>query len=156
MLFQKHISSVQLSRSVLSNSLRCHGLQHARLRCSSLTPKACSNSMSIKSLMPSNHLILCHPLLLLPLIFPSIRVFPNELTLCIKWSNYWSLSFSIRPSNEYSVLIFFVIDKEISLQPKGLSRVFSNTTVQNINSPYSAFFIVQLSHPYIPTIKKTS
>ena len=66
--------------------------------------------MSIESVMPSNHLILCHPLLLLPSIFPSIRVFSNELALCIRWPKYWSFSFSISPSNEYSGLIFFRID----------------------------------------------
>ena len=66
--------------------------------------------MSIKSVMPSNHLILCHPLILLPLIFPSIRVSSNELALCIRWPKYWSFSFSISPSNEYSGLISFMID----------------------------------------------
>ena len=81
--------------------------------------------MSIESVMPSNHLILCHPLLLLPSIFPSIRVFSNESALHIRWPKYWS--FSISPSNEYSELISF---KMISLQSKGLSRVFSNITVQ--------------------------
>ena len=79
--------------------------------------------------MPSNYLILCHPLLLLPSIFPSSRVFSNESALCIKWPNYWSFSFSISPSNEYSGLISFRIDWWISLLFKGLSRVFSSTTV---------------------------
>ena len=86
--------------------------------------------MSIESVMPSNHLILYHPLLLLPSIFPSIRVFSNESVLCIRWPKYWSFSFIISPSNEYSELISFRIDCLIFLQPKGLSRVFSNTTVQ--------------------------
>ena len=86
--------------------------------------------MSIQSVMLSNHLILCCPLLLLPSIFPSIRVFPNELVLCIKWPKYWSFSFSIIPSNEYSELISYSIDWLISLQSKGLSRVFSSTAVQ--------------------------
>ena len=75
----------------------------------------------------SNHLILCHPLLLLPSIFPSIKAFSNELVPWIRWPKYWSFNFSINPSNEYSGLISFRID---SLQSKGLSRVFSNTTVQ--------------------------
>ena len=85
--------------------------------------------ISIELVMPFNHLILCHPLLL-PSIFPSIRVFCNESVLCIRWPKYWS--FSISPSNEYSGLISFRIDwfELISLQSKGLSRVFSNTTVQ--------------------------
>ena len=86
--------------------------------------------MSIESMVPSNHLILCHPFLLLPSIFPSIRVFSNDSVLCIKWPKYWSFSFSTSPSNEYSGLIFFRIDRWISLQSKGLSRVFSKTTVQ--------------------------
>ena len=99
---------------------------------------------SIKSVMPSSHLILCHPLLLLPSIPPSIRVFSNESTLPMRWPKYWSFSFSISPSNEYSGLISYRIDR-ISLQSKGLSRVFSNTTVQN-----HQFFGAQLS--YRPTL----
>ena len=86
--------------------------------------------MSIESVMPSNHLILCHPLLLLPSIFPSIRVFSNESVLHIKWPKYWSLIFTISSSNEYSGLISFRMDLLVSLQSKGLSRVFSNTIVQ--------------------------
>ena len=86
--------------------------------------------MSIKSMMPANHLILCHPLLFLPSIFPSIRVFSNESALCIRWPKYWSFSFNISPSNEHPGLISFGWTGWISLQSKGLSRVFSNTTVQ--------------------------
>ena len=86
--------------------------------------------MYIKSVMPSNHLILCHPLLLPPSIFPSIRVFCNESVLCIRWPKYWSFSFSISPSNDHSGLISLRWTGWISLQSKGLSRVFSNTTVQ--------------------------
>ena len=80
--------------------------------------------------MPSNHLILCRPLLLLPSIFPSIRVFSNELFLCLRWPKYWSFSLSISPSNEYSGLISFRMDWLDLLRSKGLSRVFSNTSVQ--------------------------
>ena len=86
--------------------------------------------MSIKLMMTSNHLFLCHPLLLLPSIFPSIRIFSNESALCIRWPKYCSFSFSISPSNEYSGLISFRIDWFDLLASKGLSRVFSNTTVQ--------------------------
>ena len=86
--------------------------------------------MSIESVMPSNHLILCRPLLLLPSIFPSIRVFCSESVLHIRWSKYWSFSFSISSSNEYSGLIPLGWTGWISLQSKGLSRVFSNTTVK--------------------------
>ena len=102
-------ASVQFSRSVVSNSLRPHGLQHDRPPCPSPAPGTCSNSCPL-CLMPSHHLILCRPLLLLPSIFPSIRVFSNESVLCIRWPKYWSLSFSISPSNEYSGLISFRID----------------------------------------------
>ena len=86
--------------------------------------------MSIESVMPTNHLILCHPLLLLPPIPPSTRVFSSESVLHIRWPKYWSFSFSISPSNEFSGLISFGWTGWISLQSKGLSRVFSNTTVQ--------------------------
>ena len=86
--------------------------------------------MSIELVMPSNHLNLCHPLLLQPSIIPSIRVFSNESVFCIRWPKYCSFSFSISPSNEYSGLISFMMDGWISLQSKGLSRIFSNTTVQ--------------------------
>ena len=101
--------------------------------------------MSIELVMPSNHLILCHPLLLLPSIFPSIRVFSNELALCSRWPKYWSFSFSISPSNEYSGLIYFRM-RWISLQSKGLGRDSSNTTVQRCQ-----FFGTQ--HLFGPTRK---
>ena len=104
------------SRWDVSGSLQPHGLQHARLPCPSPTPGACSNSCpSIESVMPSSHLILCHPLLLLPsflflpLVLSSIRVFSDESVLHIRWSKYWSFSFSISPSNEYSGWISFRI-----------------------------------------------
>ena len=99
-----------------------------------------SKLMSIKWVMPSNHLILCHPLLLLPSIFPSIRVFSNESALHIRWSKYWSFSFNITPSNEHPGLISFRMDWLDLLQSKELSRVFSNTTVQKHH-----FFSVQIS-----------
>ena len=117
----------------MSDSLLPHRLQHTRLPCPSPTPGACSNSCpSIESVMPSNHLILCHPLLLLPsflllhLVLSSIRVFSNKSVLRIRWSKYWSFSFrSVLPMNiqdgfpvEYTGLI---------LQSRGLSRVFSST-----------------------------
>ena len=86
--------------------------------------------MSIESVMPSNHLILCRPLFLLPSVFPSIRVFSNESALCFRWPKYWSFSFNISLSSKHSGLISFCMDWWIFLQSKGLSRVFSNTTVQ--------------------------
>ena len=96
--------------------------------------------MSIESVMPSNHLILYHPLLLRPSIFPSIRVFSNKSVLHIRWPKYWSFSFSISPSNDYSGLISFRMEWFDLLAVKGLSRVFSNNTVQN-----HQFFCTQLS-----------
>ena len=119
----------QFSRSVMSDSLQPHRLQHARFPCPSPTPGACSNSCPIESVMPTNHLILCHPLLLPPSIFPSIRTFSNELALQIRWPKYWSFSFRISPSKEYSGLISFRLTGLISLQSKGCSRVFSSTTI---------------------------
>ena len=96
--------------------------------------------MSIESVITFNHLILCRPLLLSPSIFPSIRVFSKESFLHIRWPKYWSFSFNINPFNEYSGLTSFRMDWSISLQSKGLSRVFSNTTVQK-----HQFFSAQLS-----------
>src|SRR5574341_554524 len=95
--------------SVMSDSLRPHGLQHARPPCPSPTLRAYSNSSS-ESVMSSNHLILCRPLLLPPSIFPSIRVFSNESTLLMRWPKYWTFSFSIIPSKEIPGLISFRMD----------------------------------------------
>ena len=111
-----------------SVQFRHHGLQHSRLLCPSPTPGVYS-LMSIELVMPSNHLILCCPLLLLPSIFPSSRVFSNESVLPIRWPKYWSFSFSISPSNEHPGLISFRMDWLDLWQSKGLSRAFSNTTV---------------------------
>ena len=97
-------SLVQFSHSVVSDSLRPHESQHARPPCPSPIPRL-PKLKSIESVMPSSHLILCHPPLLLPPIPPSIRVFSNESTLRMRWPKYWSFSFSINPSNEYSGLI---------------------------------------------------
>ena len=106
--------------------------------------------MSIKLVMPSNHLILCHPLLLPPSIFPSIRVFSSESVLRIRWPKYWSFSFSISPSNEYSGFICFRIDWFDLLAVQGILK----SLLQRHSSTasilwHSAFFIVQLSHPYM-------
>ena len=99
-----------LSYQAVSDSLKPNELQHARLLCPSLSPQSSSKLMSIESVMSFNHLILYHPLLLLPSSFPSIRVFSKELVLCLRWPKYSSFSFSISPSNEYSRLISFRID----------------------------------------------
>ena len=119
----------------MSDSLQPHGLQHAR-------PLSITNSwslpklMSIKSVMPSNHLILCCPLLLLPSIFPSIRVFSNESVLCIRWPKYWSFSFSISPSSEHQGLISFRMDWLDLLEVQGTLKSLLQQTLQfkSINS----------------------
>ena len=110
--------------------------------------------MSIESVMPSNHLILHHPLLLLPSIFPSIRVFSNESVLCIRWPKYWSFSFNISPSNEHPGLISFRIDWLDLLAFQGtLKSLLQHHSSKASILLYSAFFIVQLSHPYTKTGK---
>ena len=110
--------------------------------------------MSIESVMPSNHLILCHPLLLLPSIFPSIRVFSNESALRIRWPNYWSFSFSISPSNEYSGLISFRMDWLDLLAVQGILKILLQHHSSKASILWcSAFIIVQLSHPYMTTGK---
>ena len=110
--------------------------------------------MSIESVMPSNHLILCYPLLLLPSIFPSIRVFSGEKVLCIRWPKYWSFSFSISPSNEYSGLIFFRVDWLDLLVVQGtLKSLLQHHSWKASILQHSAFFIVQLSHSHTSTGK---
>ena len=105
--------------------------------------------MSIELVMSSNHLILCHPLLLLPSIFPSIRVFSNESTLPMRWPKYWSFSFSISPSSEYSGLISFWIDRFDLLAVQGtLKSLLQQHNLKASILWHSAFFMVQLSHPY--------
>ena len=108
----------------------------------------------IEPVMPSNHLFLCHPLFLPPSIFPSIRVFSNEAVIHIRWQKYWSLSFSISPSNEYSGLISFTMDWLDLLAVQGtLKSLLQHHSSKASNLWCSAFFIVQLSHPYMTTGK---
>ena len=110
--------------------------------------------MSVESVMPSNHLILCHPLLLLPSVFPSIRVFCSESVLHIRWPKYWSFSFSISPSNEYSGLISFRMDWLDLLAVQGpLKSLLQHHSSEASILWHSAVFIVQLSHPYMTTGK---
>ena len=109
---------------------------------------------SIELVMPSNHFILCHPLLLLPSIFPSIRVFSNESVLRIRWPKYWSFSFSISPSNEHSGLISFRMDWSDLLAAQGtLKSLLQHHSSKASILQWSAFFTVQLSHPYMTTGK---
>ena len=111
--------------------------------------------MSTESVMPSKHVILCHPLLLLPSTFPSIRVFSNESSLHIRWPKYWSVSFSIRPSNAYSGLISFRIDgfDLLAVQRTLRSLLQHHSSKASILQGCSAFFMAQLSHPYMTTGK---
>ena len=109
--------------------------------------------MSIELVMPSNHLILCCPLLLLPSVFPSIKVFSSESVLHIRWPKYWSFRFSISLSNEYSWLISFRTDWLISLQSKRLSSLLQHHSSKASVLQSSACFIVQLSHPHTPISK---
>ena len=137
----------------MSDSLLPNGLQHAR-------PLSLANSqsllklMSIESVMPSNHLILCRSLLLLPSIFTSIRVFSNESVLPIRWPKYWSFSFSINPSNEYSGLIPFRMDCLDLLAVQGTFKsLIQHPSSKASTFQCSAFFVVQFSHPFMTTGK---
>ena len=151
MLEFTYYSSVQFSHSVVSNSLQTAARQASL---SITNSRSLLKLISIESVMPFNHLILCRPLLLLPSIFPRIRVFSNDLALRIRWPKYWSFSFSISPSNEYSGLISFGMDWLDLLAVQGILK----SLIQH-HSPKasifwrSAFFIVQLSHPYKTTGK---
>ena len=131
--------SVQFRRSVVSDSLWPHELQHSRPPCPSLTPGVHSNT-SIESMMPSSHLILCRPLLFLPPIPPSIRVFSSESSLRMRWPKYWSFSFSIIPSKEHPGLISFRMDWLDLLAVQGTLKGLLQTTGQK-----HQFFSTQLS-----------
>ena len=134
----------------MSDSLRPHEPQHVSITNFRSPPKP----MSIEPVMPSNQLILCHPLLLLPSIFPSIRVFSNESTLCIRWPKYWSFSFNIGPTSEHAGLISFRMDWLDLLAVQGtLKSLLQHHSSKASILWCSAFFIVQLSHPYTTTGK---
>ena len=133
------------SRWVVSDSLKPHGLKYARLPCPPLSSRVCSNSCPLSWWCHPNHLIFCRPLLLLRSIFPSIRVFSNESPLCIRWPEDWSFSFSISPSNEYSRLISFKIDRLDLLAAQGTIKRILQHQSSSINS--SAFRII-----YSPTL----
>jgi len=147
----------QFSCSVVSYTLRPHGLQYARLPCLSPSPGGLLKLMSIKSVMPSNHLILCHHLLLLPSVFPSVRGFSSESVLGIRWPKFlkfwfWSFSFKISPTNEHPGLVSFSMDWLDLLAVQGTLKSF----LQHHSSKasilqHSAFFTAQLSHPYMTT-----
>ena len=149
-------TSVQSSRSVKSDSVtRWTAARQASL--SSTNSQGLLKLMSIESVMPFSHLILCRPLQLLPLIFPSIKVFSNESVLGIRWSKYWSFSFSISPFNGYSGLISFRMNWLDLLAVQGtLKSLLQHHSSKAWILWHSAFFIVQLSHPYMTTKKKHS
>ena len=140
---------IQFSSVVWScPTLQTHELQDARLPCPLSSPRVYSNSL------PSNHLILCHPFLLPPSIFPNIRVFSNESVLHIQWPKYWSFSFSISPFNEYSELISFRMDWLDLLAVQGtLKSLLQHYSSKASILQCSALFIVRLSHPYMTTRK---
>ena len=145
------LSSVQFSRSVVSDSLQPHESQHARPP--SQTPSLLK-PMPIESVMPSSHLILCRPLLLLPPIPPSIRVFSNESTLHIRWPKDWSFSFNISPSSEHPGLISLRMDWLDLLAVQGtLKSLLQHHSSKASIFRCSAFFTVQISHPYMTTGK---
>ena len=148
-------SSVQFSHSVVSDYLWPHELQHSRLPWPSLYPRACSDSCPLSQW--------CHPtisspvisLLLLPSVFPNIRVFSNESTLCMRWPKYWSFSFSISPSNEYSGLISFRMDwLDLLVVQETLESLLQHHSSKASILRHSAFFTVQLGHPYMTTLEK--
>ena len=142
------IVSVQFSHSVMSDSLWPHAACQASL---SITNSwSLLRLISVESVMPSNHLILFHPLLL-PSIFPSIRVFSSESVLHIRWPKYWSFSFSISPSNKHSGLSSFRMDWLDLLAVQGTLKSFQHHSSKASILRCSAFFIVQLSHPYMTT-----
>ena len=137
----------------MSDSLQPHGLQHTRLPCLSVSLSFAQTHVHWVD-DSSNHLILCRPLLLPPSIFPRIRVFSNELALRIRWPKYWSFSFNISPSNEYSGLISFRMDwiDPLAVQGTPKSLLQHHSSKASILR-HSAFFTVQLSHPYMTTGK---
>ena len=141
------LSSVNFSHSVVPDSLWPNGRQHARL------PELTQTHVHW-AVMPSNHLILCRPLLFPPSVFPSIRVFSNESALHIRWTKYWSFSFSISPSNEHPGPISFRMDWLDLLEVQGmLKSLFQHHTSKAPILQCSAFFRVQLSHPNLTTGK---
>ena len=144
--FYLHIQSVQFSRSVMSDSLKPHESQHARPPCPSPTnSQSLLKLMPIESVMPSSHLILCHPLLLLPPIPPSIRVFFSESTLHMSWPKYWSFSFSTSPSSEHPGLISFRMDWLDLLAIQGTQESSPTPQFRSIN-----FSVLSFLH--IPTL----
>ena len=144
----------QLSHSFVSDSLQPHGLQHCQVSLSITTSRSLPKLISIESVMPSSHLILCHPLLLLPPIPPSLRVFSNESTFHMRWPKYWSFSFSISLSIEHPGPISFRMDWLDLLTVQGtLKSLLQHHSSKASIRGHSAFFAVQHSYPYMTTGK---
>ena len=137
----------------MSTSLRLHGLAACQASLSITNSQSLLTLISIESVMPSKHLIICHPLLLPPSIFPSIRIFSSKSVLLIRWPDYWSFSFSLRPSNEYSELISFRIDLFDLVVQGTLKSLLQHHSSKPSILWCSAFFIIQLSYPYMTTGK---
>ena len=148
-----HTHTVQFSHSVGSESFVTPWTAAFQASLSITNSQSLLKLISLELVMPSNHLNLCHPLLLLPSIFPSIRVFSNESVLLIRWPKLWSFSFNISPSNEYSELISFRIYWVYLLTVKGTLKSLQQHSSKAAILQHSAFFIVQLSHPYVTTRK---
>ena len=148
----KPLKTVSSVHSVMFDSLRPHELPALQASLSITNCWSPPKLMSIASVMPSNHLILCRPLLLLPSILPSTRVFSSESVLHIKWPKYWSFSFNISPSSEHSGQISFRIDWLDLLAVQGtLKSLLQHHSSKALFLQHSAFFILQLSHPYVTT-----
>ena len=146
-------SSVQFSGSVVSDSVT-PWIAACQASLSITNSRSSPKLMCIESVMPSSHLILCHPLLFLPPIPPSIKVFSNDSTLRIRWPKYWSFSFSINPSGEYSGLISFRMDwLDFLAVQETLKSLLQHHSSKASILQHSAFFIVQVSHPHMTTIK---
>ena len=141
----------------MSDSLKSHGLQHARPLCPPLPPRVCSSSCPLSQWCCLHHLIFCCSLLLLPSIFPSIRVFSSGSALSLRWPKYWSFSFSISPSNEYPGLISFRADcLDLFAVQRTLKSLLQYYNVKASILWCPAFFMVQLSHLYMTTGKTTA
>ena len=152
--FRPHRRTIQFSSVAQSCLTICDSMNRSTPGLSITNSPSSPKPMSIESVMPSNHLILCRPLLLLPSIFPNIRVFFNESALHIRWPKYWSFSFNISPSNEHPGLISFRMDWLDFLAVQGtLKSLLQHYSSKASILRRSAFFTVQLSHPYMTTGK---
>ena len=152
--FQSYCAIIQFSSLQLLSPVRLFATPWITARQASLSSPSSLRLMSIESVMPSSHIILCHPLFLLPPIPPSIRVFSNESTLRMRWPKYWSFSFSISPSNEHPVLISFRMDwLDFPAVQGTVKSLLQHHSSKALSLQCSAFFTVQLSHPYMTTGK---